>query len=289
VRLALLGLILALAVPAGASAHHSLLIREVRPSPGPAPDLAFIELQTYADGQNGIQGAAINTYSATGVLTHTYNLPGDVPSPQAQRTALIGANGLAGTADYIDPGLAGAMSPAGGAVCFPESSPPDCVSWGTFTGGLPFPGAGTPAPAVPDGSSLHRTIARGCPTSLDQEDDSDVSAADFSLAAPSPRPNSVAPTELECVSCRGRQATVAGTEGADKLKGTSRADVIVALSGADTVKGLGGKDLLCGGRGKDRLAGGAGSDELNGQKGHDTCNGGGGKDSGRSCEVRKSV
>ncbi len=288
VRLALLGLILALAVPAGASAHHSLLIREVRPS-GLTPDLAFIELQTYADGQNGIQGAAINTYSAAGVLTHSYNLPADVPSPQAQRTALIGANGLAGTADYVDPGLAGAMSPAGGAVCFPEASPPDCVSWGTFTGGLPFPGAGTPAPAVPEGSSLHRTIARGCSTALDEDDDTNNSAADLSLAPPSPRPNAVAPTELECVPCAGRPATLVGTDRADKLKGTGKADVIAALAGADKIKGLKGNDLICGGRGKDKLIGGGGRDELNGQKGHDTCNGGGGKDEGRSCEVRKGV
>lgn len=279
----------ALLLPAGAEAHHSVLVREVRPSHAVTPTSAFIELQMYAEGQNRIQGALINTYNAAGTMTNSYALPSEPPSGQNQRTVLIGASGLAGTADYVDGGLTGAMSPAGGAVCFPEAAPPDCVSWGTFAGGLPFPGAGTPAPAIPDGLSLERTILRDCPTFLDSGDDSNVSAADFGVVSPSPRSNSVAPTELACVECGGARATLVGTDGADKLKGTGKPDVIVGAAGADTIRGLGGNDILCGGRGKDKLIGGGGRDQLIGQRGRDTCNGGGGKDTGRSCEKRKSL
>lgn len=46
--------------------------------------------------------------------------------------------------------------------------------------------------------ALRRTIARGCPTALEPQDDTDASAADFALASPEPRPNSVAPIEQVC-------------------------------------------------------------------------------------------
>ncbi|HYZ93642.1 MAG TPA: hypothetical protein VFA34_14815, partial [Actinomycetota bacterium] len=42
-----------------------------------------------------------------------------------------------------------------------------------------------------------------------------------------PAPASAAPT------CWGFEATIVGTEGADKIEGTSGSDVIVGLGGAD--------------------------------------------------------
>jgi hypothetical protein len=99
-----------------------------------------------------------------------------------------------------DTGLtAGALDPAGGAVCWEAL---DCVSWGSLTGSLPSP-AGTPAPAIPSGMALRRMIAPLCATALEAGDDHDNSAADFSVVFPSPRPNSVAPSERLCGGSAG--------------------------------------------------------------------------------------
>jgi Ca2+-binding RTX toxin-like protein len=111
--------------------------------------------------------------------------------------------------------------------------------------------------------------------------------------------------------CKGKQATIVGTGGKDKLEGTQGDDVIVAKGGKDKVKagkgddvvcgdggkdklrGNGGKDELRGGGGRDKLGGGGGRDKLKGGSGRDRMRGGGGKDScgggpgrdvGRSCE-----
>ena len=170
-----------------ADAHHSIFIREVRASIGD-PDHAFVELQTYRQGQNDLTNVVLQSYDSSGLIHHDFVIDGRVPNDQSQHTILIGGAAFAGTADFVDPGLGAALSPAAGAVCFPEASPPDCVSWGAFTDSsqLPFPGAGTPAPAIPEGSSLTRSISPGCPTGLDQYDDSNNSAADFSITPPTP-------------------------------------------------------------------------------------------------------
>jgi len=89
--------------------------------------------------------------------------------------------------------------------------------------------------------------------------------------------------------CRGRAATVRGTDAADKLSGTPGPDVIAAGGGNDKVSGRGGNDLICGGSGKDDLKGGKGNDTLLGQKGNDGCKGGTGNDSASKCEVEKSI
>ena len=272
-----------------AQAHHSLLIREVRAS-ALSPDSAFVELQAYRQGQNDLTGAQLIAYDQTGVTQTPFTFTGAAANAQSQRTVLAGGTGVAG-ADFTSPGHGAALSPSGGAGCRPEAAPPDCVSWGAFTGAsmLPFPGAGSPAPAMGEGQSLTRTIARGCALGLDPEDDSDSSAADLSLGSPTPRPNAATPTERDCVPCGGSDATLIGTDGKDSIKGTSGRDVIAALAGADKVRGLGGNDVLCGGIGKDVLIGGAGRDRLIGARGRDSCKGGKGADSAKSCEVRRGV
>jgi hypothetical protein len=274
----------ALIAAAPAAAHHSLLIREVRAS-GLAPDQAFVELQTYREGQNDVTGAQVIAYDATGVAQTPFTLPSGVAGRESQRTILVGGPGVPG-ADFTFAGLGAALSPAAGAVCVPEAVPPDCVSWGAFTGSalLPFPGAGQAAPAIAEGTSLTRTIARGCALGLDPEDDSDSSAGDFSPTPPTPTPNSATPADRDCVPCGGTDATIIGSNGKDTIKGTSGRDVIAALAGADTVSGLGGNDILCGGVGKDVLMGGGGRDKLIGGRGRDDCRGGKGRDSGKSCE-----
>jgi hypothetical protein len=78
--------------------------------------------------------------------------------------------------------------------------------------------------------------------------------------------------------CGGRDATIAGTDGADALRGTRGRDVVAGLGGADVIRGLAGADLLCGGAGPDRLIGGRGGDRLIGGPGQDILRGGPGRD-----------
>jgi hypothetical protein len=107
-----------------------------------------------------------------------------------------------------------------------------------------------------------------------------------------------APRPAAAPTCKGKPATIVGTQGNDVRKGTSGKDVIVGLGGNDTLSGLAGKDLICGGAGKDKLKGGPGSDTLLGQAGKDAlkgggakdiCKGGKGNDSAAKCEVEKSI
>jgi Tol biopolymer transport system component len=74
------------------------------------------------------------------------------------------------------------------------------------------------------------------------------------------------------------QATIIGTDGADRLEGTPGTDVIAGRGGDDVILGLGGDDLICGDDGDDRLEGGDGNDFLDGDAGSDTLDGGAGSD-----------
>lgn len=74
--------------------------------------------------------------------------------------------------------------------------------------------------------------------------------------------------------CSGREATIVGTPGDDRLVGTPGRDVIAALAGDDRVLARGGGDVVCGGAGRDRLQGGPGTDVLLGQAGDDALSGG---------------
>lgn len=83
--------------------------------------------------------------------------------------------------------------------------------------------------------------------------------------------------------CFGKQATIVGTNGKDKLNGTGGPDVIVGLGGDDVVHGGGGNDRIClgenpdasfgergfGDRGSDFISGGPGRERLYGGKGSD--------------------
>jgi Ca2+-binding RTX toxin-like protein len=86
------------------------------------------------------------------------------------------------------------------------------------------------------------------------------------------------PVPTPMATCKGKPATIVGTEGNDKLSGTAAADVIAALGGSDKVSGAAGNDRICGGTGKDALTGGKGNDKLYGEAGKDTLKGGPGND-----------
>jgi hypothetical protein len=84
--------------------------------------------------------------------------------------------------------------------------PADCVAWGSFSGGPAFQTAtnttaGSPAsPAgITAGQAIRRTIEPGCPTLLEESDDTNDSATDFSSTSPpAPRNNASAILETPC-------------------------------------------------------------------------------------------
>ncbi len=195
--------------PAGAD-HHFMKISEVYPGTGAFPDSAFIELQMRASGQHRVGGHDVTAYDAAGTETFSLTLPGDVMNGQSQRTVLVGDSFADGGSfgDFLGDDMGTQLVPSGGAACFisasPSIGPVDCVSWGNFAGSAPDP-TGTPvAPTgIPDGSSLTRSIARGCPTLLEAGDDTNSSAADFTVTVTeTPQTNSDPVTNSPCPNTR---------------------------------------------------------------------------------------
>ena len=73
----------------------------------------------------------------------------------------------------------------------------------------------------------------------------------------------------EGLTCAGQQATIVGTDGADRIVGTDGDDVIVARGGNDIILAGEGEDLVCGGPGNDRIRGQQQSDVIYGEAGDD--------------------
>jgi hypothetical protein len=161
----------------------------------------YIELQLAAGGQQIPEGHSILLY-VPGV--NEFDFPASTILSDSQRTVLFGWN----TNLVADFTASANLNPtlAGGAACLavsfgPPTVPIDCVSWGNFSLGTSISlGAGTPAPALNPLQSLTRKISSNCPTLLEPADDTNNSAADFKLAAPSPRNNGTNPTEAPCTA-----------------------------------------------------------------------------------------
>jgi hypothetical protein len=148
-------------------------------------------------------------------------------------------------------------------------------------GSMSRPRAEAVAAPLPDGVLVaggYYAVAgfhRGCPDT--PVGPAETTAEIFRLGVPPVPP--VPPAQpAPRASCRGKRATVVGTNGADHIAGTRGANVIVGLGGNDKLRGLAGNDVICGGAGKDTLKGGKGNDKLYGEAGGDTIKGGPGKD-----------
>jgi len=197
--------VLLFAAPASAT-FHLMKIREVYPH-GTA---GYVELQLLENGEYQVGGHHLVSYDHEGNITDDFTLPtnGSATS-RANSTILITGSGYEAAfpsgpgTDEADSSMN--LSAAGGAVCWVEGEPPDCVAWGNFTGPLPshVPSLLVGNPASPGGVSagkaLRRTIAPFCPTFLEGRDDSDDSATDFSEQTPNPRDNADPVTETRCV------------------------------------------------------------------------------------------
>jgi hypothetical protein len=204
----------ALWAPSASATFHEMSIREVYPGSLAEPAAEYVELQMWAAGQNLVGGRSLKTYTAAGVPSGTTTFAGNVSGAANQSTILLAT--LAAEAEFGVPPDAvmtpGQLDPSGGAACWAETI--DCVSWGSFSGSLPSP-AGSPASpsGIPDGMALRRTISAGCATLLEPTDDRDNSAADFSAVFPSPRPNTLVPSERPCAANGEQQGTGGGGSG----------------------------------------------------------------------------
>ena len=194
-RVALLSaLVLGVTAPSAHGAFHLMKVSEVFPGTNANVNTAFIELQMFEAGQNLVGGHKVDYYTASGSLLGSFIFPSNVANGESQRKILIGDVAVVGAApDFVVDQLGEALhggTTTGGAVCFPDAQPPDCVSWGNFTPAAGFPNVQSAnAPVIPDGSSLTRSTAAGCPNFLEPGDDTDNSAADFAVTAPSPENN----------------------------------------------------------------------------------------------------
>jgi hypothetical protein len=210
--IALVGAGLGASASSASAAFHLMKISEVHFSN--AGDLDYVELQMHSGGQNFVGGHFLRLYHPDGAPQATFTLPSSVPNGDNQRTVLIGNSDV--DADFnsnvIEPNL------AGGAACFldhlgigGDAGNPDagidCVAWGSFDGsfteGTPSPVGQPVAPGgMSSGQSLTRLIGAGCPTLLESSDDTNSSVADFAVTAPTPRRNSVVPTEKACTTAK---------------------------------------------------------------------------------------
>lgn len=115
-------------VPSAEATFHLIQVREVYPGSALQPDAEYVELQMYAGGQNHVKGHTLRAYDATGAVAGTSTFAADVPGGANQSTILL-ATPAAATQFGVTPDAAlaspGALSPAGGAVCWEGL---DCVS-----------------------------------------------------------------------------------------------------------------------------------------------------------------
>ena len=197
------------AVASSASAtYHENRIREIHET---GADGDYVVLQAFSAGENFTANKQVVTYNGGGAIV-SHVVLSNVGNGANQATILVGDTGVAG-ADATDAGFD--VINTGGTVCFSEGilivPPPtgvDCVAYdGNSTGFIgptvpPASAYGTPLQlGAPDfnGKSIVRSIARGCATSLDAADDTNDSAADFSVStSTNPRNNASPITETVC-------------------------------------------------------------------------------------------
>lgn len=194
-----------LLAPAAQATFHLIKVREVHPSSGQD---SYVELQTFAGAQNLLSGHSMTLYNAAGTLVHSSTFSSGVANGANQATVLIGDSGVQASfglaPDLVDASLS--VPAAGGAACWNAGGlPADCVAWGNFSGGAALQTAtgttvGSPvSPAgVTAGKAIRRTIEPGCPTLLEESDDSNASATDFSEVDPGPRNNASPIVEKTC-------------------------------------------------------------------------------------------
>lgn len=212
-----------LLAPHAWASFHLAKVTEVMPGTAD-PGAEYVEIGLPAPGENFFGGHVLTVYGPASTPAGSCTFSGTLPNGESQRSALVatpaGAAAFGVAGDCILP-AGDHLSPAGGAACW---SGVDCVAWGAVTGTPGLASAvGTPAPAISAGSSLTRSTAGGCATLLEVSDDTNNSAADFALAAPTPRNNASPPGGGPCGAGGGdTRAPETKIEKAPKAKITKR-------------------------------------------------------------------
>jgi hypothetical protein len=186
--------IAALAALAPRSAHatfHLNKITQVFPGTTSSPAAQYIQLQSFAAGQNLVSGHAVQIFDVNGNLLSEVDFTANVANGANQATILIAtpsAQQLFGiTADLT---LTSTFPLRGGKICF-DLTPIDCIAWGNYVGDSTFVGSPfAPSTGLLRGQAATRNLAlSGSPTMLDATDDTDNCANDFLFSAPAPRNN----------------------------------------------------------------------------------------------------
>jgi hypothetical protein len=196
---------LLLGAPLAQASFHLIKVREVYAG---TSDDSYVELQMYASGQYLLGGHSMTLYNSSGDLVHTSTFSSSLTNFANQQTILVGDTAVQTTfgvaPDLVDAGLT--VPAAGGAACWNAGGiPADCVAWGNFSGGAALQAATGTTVGVPVstggitvGQAIRRKISPGCPTLLEEADDSNDSATDFEEVSPAPRNDQSAITESNC-------------------------------------------------------------------------------------------
>lgn len=218
------GLTAMLAAGTAAADFHVIKIVEVFAGAPSAPNAHYVQLQMYSPGQNQLQTHALYIFNAAGTEVAKVDLA-MVANDADLATVLIGTASvnasLGVTPDFTMP----ALTPAGGKVCFEPDGNVDCFSWGNYTGDLASTGA--PFAALTAGKAAKLVvIGRGLDlTRIDENDDTNNSAADFAAGAPAPKNNSGATGALPDAGTTPVDASTppadAATPGQDSGVGTT--------------------------------------------------------------------
>ncbi len=182
-------------VPASpaAAVFHLSMIREVFAGSAEQPNAQFIELQMYAGNQNFVVGERVAVFDAAGTEVGSFVFTSNMANGEDQSYILVATPDAEAFFDVeADLEMTPVIVRGGGSVCFGNSNPPvDCASWGGYSGddsetGTPF---NSPVGLVP-GQSMTRKIEGGSDAEkLDEGDDTNDSAADFEMTAPTPTSN----------------------------------------------------------------------------------------------------
>jgi hypothetical protein len=193
------------AAPTAQATFHLIKVREVYAG---TSDDSYVELQMFAAGQTFLANHAMTVYDASGTLVHSSKFTSGLANGQNQATVLVGDTGVEarfGVApDLVDAELA--IPAAGGTACWNAGGlPADCVAWGNFSGAAALQTAtgttvGSPVSpgGITTGKAIRRSIAPGCATLLEESDDTNDSATDFTEVTPAPRDNASTITEKTC-------------------------------------------------------------------------------------------
>ena len=173
---------------------HMMKVTEVFAGTTDQPAAQFVELQMYANDQRFVTTHEIVIFDSSGAETGRFTFTSALQNGASQSYVLIAtpeAETLFGVPADLE--MTPAMVAGGGKACFRgnDGALIDCASWGNYTGddsdsGTPF---NSPVGLVGD-SSMTRTTSGGSNSSrLDEEDDTNDSAADFGSTSPSPTNN----------------------------------------------------------------------------------------------------